>query len=182
MENLNVSINSEILEDVSMIQDPIIAAIEKYKRLSSILKIKKQIRIENYFDIKHIDDKKMAEILKDLNVKKDKQENDIPIKLIKKNIDLFAFVLSRIFNFNIDKTSFPNSLKQAGITPVHKKDDTNDKNNYRPVSILFLLSKAFEKCLYDQIYAYTDSILSKAQCGFTKCYSTPYSIIAMIEK
>ena len=85
-----------------MIQDPIIAAIEKYKRLSSILKIKKQIRIENYFDIKHIDDKKMAEILKDLNVKKAKQENDIPIKLIKKNIDLFAFVLSRTFNFNLD--------------------------------------------------------------------------------
>ena len=90
--------------------------------------------------------KKMVEILKDLSVKKAKQENDIPIKLIKKNIDLFAFVLSRIFNFNIDKTSFPNSLKQAGISPVHKKDDTNDKNNYRPVSILPSLSKAFEKC------------------------------------
>ena len=43
-------------------------------------------------------------------------------------------------------------------------------------------SKAFEKCLYDQIYAYTDSILSKAQCGFRKGYSTQYSIIAMIEK
>ena len=41
-----------------MIQDPIIAAIEKYKRHPSILKIKKQIRIENNFDFKHIDDKK----------------------------------------------------------------------------------------------------------------------------
>ena len=39
-----------------------------------------------------------------------------------------------------------------------------------------------EKGLYDQIYAYTDSILSKAQCGFRKGYSTQYSIIAMIEK
>ena len=44
------------------------------------------------------------------------------------------------------------------------------------------MSKVFEKCLYDQIYAYTDSILSKAQCGFRKGYSTQYSIIAMIEK
>ena len=51
---------------------------------------------------------------------------------------------------------------------------THDKNNYRPVSILPSLSKAFEKCLYDQIYAYTDSILSKAQCGFRKGYSTQY--------
>ena len=44
------------------------------------------------------------------------------------------------------------------------------------------MSKAFEKCLYDQIYSYTDSILSKAQCGFRKGYSPQYSIIAMIEK
>ena len=39
------------------------------------------------------------------------------------------------------------------------------------------MSKAFEKCLYDQIYAYTDSILPKAQCGFRKGYSTQYSMI-----
>ena len=94
----------------------------------------------------------------------------------------FSFILSRMFNFYIDKTSFPNRLKQAEITPVHKKDDTNDKNNYIPVSILPSLSKAFKKCLCDQIYAYIDSILSKAQYGFRKGYSTQYSIIAMIEK
>ena len=52
-------------------------------------------------------------------------------------------------------------LKQADITPVHKKNDTNDKHSYRPVIILPCLSQAFEKCLYDQIYVYTDSILSK---------------------
>ena len=98
---------------------------------------------------------------------KAKQENYITIKLIKENIEIFS-VLSRMFNFYIDKTSFPNSLKQANITSVHKKGDTNDKNNHRSVSILPSLSKAFEKCLYDQIYAYTDSILSKAQCGFRK--------------
>ena len=56
IKNLNIPINSDVLEDVSIIQDPIIAAIEKYKRNPSILKIKKQIRIENYFDFKPIDD------------------------------------------------------------------------------------------------------------------------------
>ena len=122
--------------------------------------------------------KKMAEAIKDLNARKAKRVNDIPIKLIKENIELFSSVLSRMFNFYIDKVSFPNSLKQADITPVHQKDDTNDKNNNRPVSILPSLSK----CLYDQIYAYTDSIFSKAQCSFRKGYSTQYSIIAMIEK
>ena len=79
-----------------MVQYPIIAAIVKYKRHPSILKIKKQIRIEDYFDFKHIDDKQMAEVLKDLNAKNVKQENDIPIKLIKENIELFSSVLSRM--------------------------------------------------------------------------------------
>ena len=40
------------------------------------------------------------------------------------------------------------------------------------MSILTSLFKAFEKCMYDQMYAGTDSILSKAQWGFRKCYST----------
>ena len=72
-----------------MIQDPIIAAIEKYKRYPSILKIRKHIRVETYFDFKHIDDKKMTELLKHLNSKKAKQEDDIPIKLIKENRVIF---------------------------------------------------------------------------------------------
>ena len=70
MKNLNISINSEVLEDVSIIQDPVIAAFQKYKRHSSILKIKKHLRVENHFDFKHIDHKKMAAVLKDLNAKK----------------------------------------------------------------------------------------------------------------
>ena len=57
------------MEDVSTMQDPIMAAIEKYKQHPSILRIKKQIRIENYFDFKHIYDLKRAEVLKDLNAK-----------------------------------------------------------------------------------------------------------------
>ena len=60
--------------------------------------------------------------------------------------------------------------------------DPFEKTNYRPISILPILSKAFERCLYDQIYWYIDSILSKAQCGFRKRFSTQYSLITMIEK
>ena len=85
IKNLNISINKEVLKDVSMIQDPFIAVIEKYKQHPSIIKIRKQIRVENYFDFKRIEDKKMAEVLKDFNAKTAKQENNIPIKLIKEN-------------------------------------------------------------------------------------------------
>ena len=47
------------------------------------------------------------------------------------------------------------------MKPVYKKDDPFDKTNYRPISVLPVLSKAFERCLCDQIYEYPDTILSK---------------------
>ena len=64
-----------------MIQDPIMAAIEKYKRPLVSLRLRSILKLK----IKHIDDKKMAVVLKVLNAKKAKQENDAPIKLIKEN-------------------------------------------------------------------------------------------------
>ena len=86
-----------------------------------------------------------------------------------------------MFNFYIDNNTFPNTLKKADIKPVYKKDDPFDKTNYRPISILPVLSKPFERCLHDQIYEYINT-LSKVQCGFRKAFSTQYSLIAMIEK
>ena len=55
IKNFNISVNSEVLKDISVIQDPVIAAIEKYKQCSSIQKIKKLIRTENYLNSKDSD-------------------------------------------------------------------------------------------------------------------------------
>ena len=54
-----------------------------------------------------------------------------------------------MFNFYIGNSTFPNGLKKADIKPVYKKDDPFDKTSYRLISILPVLSKAFERCLYD---------------------------------
>ena len=64
-----------------------------------------------------------------------------------------------------------------------RKNNPFDKTNYRPISILPVLSKAFERWskLYDQIYEYIDTILSKVHCGFRKGFSTQYSLTAITE-
>ena len=54
-------------------------------------------------------------------------------------------------------------MKNADISPVYKKKDRHVKSNYRPVSILPLLSKPFERILYEQIDSHTKGILSKYQ-------------------
>ena len=124
----------------------------------------------------------MLKIVENIDSKKATQHGDIPVRIIKENKFIFSKVLSEIFNFYIDNNTFPNGLKKADIIPIYKKDDPFDKTNYRPISILPVLSKPFERCLYDQIYEYIDTILSKVQCGFRKGFSTQYSLIAMIEK
>ena len=73
-------------------------------------------------------------------------------------------------------------FKFADITSVYKKGSRFEKNNYRPVNILPVLSKVFEKCLCKQISSYFDDIFSKYQCGFRKGFGAQHCLIAIIEK
>ena len=53
-----------------------------------------------------------------------------------------------------------------------KEKDQSDLDNYRPVSILPIFSKVYQRCMYDQIYEYFNKILSKQQFGFRQGFST----------
>ena len=103
--------------------------------------------------------------------KKTKLEG-IPTKIVKENLHIFATFLAKDINKCIRKGEFSDNLKTADITPVFKRGDKRDKSNYRPVSILPILSKIYEKCLYKQIENYMENVLSDFQCGFRKCFNT----------
>ena len=76
---------------------------------------------------------------------------------------------------------FPDSLKLSNIVPVHKKKDPTDECNYRPVSILPLLSKVFEKIMYDQLYIYMNNFLNELLCGFRKAHSTQHALFKLLQ-
>ena len=78
----------------------------------------------------------------------------------------------------MDRLDFPSILKNANITPVFKK---GDKDFYRPVSILPIISKIFEKLLCKQIMIFIDPLLSKFQCCFRKDYGAQDCLLAMLE-
>ena len=65
---------------------------------------------------------------------------------------------------------------------MYKKLDPSHKTNYRPVSILPLLSKVFEKNIYDQLYEYLENFLSELLCGFWKAHSTQRALFRLIQK
>ena len=109
------------------------------------------------------------------------QESDIPVNLTKENSGLFAEIICKYFNESFEKIKFPDCLKLANVTPVFKKGARTSKNNYRPVSILPVLSKLFERLIKKQLSEFFYSILSKFQCGFRKSYGAQHCLLMMLE-
>ena len=104
---------------------------------------------------------------------------DIPIQILKQSGFTYQ-ILTDCINDAINKGVFPDSLKIANITPVHKKDEPTDKENYRPVSVLPLFSKVFEILLYDQLSDYLEKYLSTLLCGFRKTHSTQHALFKLL--
>ena len=81
--------------------------------------------------------------------------------MLKETIDIYLVYLTGIINYSFENKSFPNLLKFGEVCPIFKKKDELDKENYRPVSILIVMSKAFERIIYDQIEEFMKDKLSK---------------------
>ena len=73
-------------------------------------------------------------------------------------------------------------MNTAEVTPIFKKNDDLDKENYRSVSVLPHVSKVFEKIMYIQVENFMEGKLSKLLTGFRKNHSTQLSLVNMLEK
>ena len=77
---------------------------------------------------------------------------------------------------------YPGRLKLSDITPVFKALESSFKKNYRPISVLPIISKLFEKIMDKQIDEFIDQFLSKFLCGYRKGYNPQVTMVHMIEK
>ena len=179
--NLIIESGVTLLQNKDQIDDPVLSAINKYEKHPIILRIKNNMK-DNQFSFKYINSEDFESEIFKLDPSKSVKENDIPIKITKNNSDIIARYLSKDFNRSIDRGIYPSGLKYSDITPVFKSEERSNKSNYRPVSILPSLSKLYERMIFAQIYEYMNTILSKYQCGFRKGISTQHSLIAMIEQ
>ena len=104
--------------------------------------------------------------------------DNIHPKLLKCVRDDIAPLLVHIVNLSLRTGIFPNVLKLAKITPIYKKGDSDVFNNYRPISVLPVLSKIFEKVVHKQLVNYLEKldILYDYQFGFRNKYSTEYAV------
>ena len=156
------------------IDDPLIKAIVKYRKHPSIIAIKEKCDSGLSFSFSKVERVEIMKEINNLKTNKAIQKTDIPTKLIKENSDIFGDFIFKNFNDSVFTLIFPSPLKNADITPVHKKGTKTSKDNYRPVSILSNISKIYERLMFKQISEYFEPILSKFQCGFRKGFSAQH--------
>ena len=117
-----------------------------------------------------------------LSTKKAAGFDEIPIKFIKMTKSQLAKPMMIIANKCILQSTFPDNMKKANITPLYKKKDKLDKDNYRSINLLVGLSKIVEKIIANQIYQYVNPFLHKYLSGFRKGYGCQDILVRMIVK
>ena len=186
VENLEIEHfipNDDDANDANILEneDVIDTIIRKYKSHPSILKIKENITVDKKFEFNDMTSDQIEKDIRNLNTKKATMENDIPIKVLIGSNDLVGTCLSSIYNNSKNAQSYPPSLKVADVTPLPKTKEKILFKQYRPVSLIPIVSKLFERDMFDQIYSYIDKYLSPYLFGYRKGHSTEQCLMIMIE-
>ena len=105
-----------------------------------------------------------------------------PIHILSGAKHIISGPLSNIFNISVQEGVFPSNLKQAKVIPVYKSDDETELGNYRPISLLSIFNRIFEKLMYRQLknFLVKRDILFKSQYGFREKHSTQHAVIDIV--
>ena len=74
--------------------------------------------------------------------------------------------LCELFNKSLSSGQLPSEWKLSNLCPIPKKCPLHEVSNYRPISLLSLVSKVFERCIYNRLIDHISSKLNELQFGF----------------
>ena len=181
VENLNLERWDEDSNSNSVInhRNNVNDIIKKYNNHPRIKIIKKKYKNINKLSFHPVTTDEVKKVIKDLKTNK-AVGGEIPIQILKESEFTFE-CLKNCINHSIEETGiFPSSLKLGNITPIFKKDDPLDKSNYRPLSILPLLPKVYERIIYNQLSEHSEQFLNSILCGFRKGHNTQHPLFKLL--
>ena len=133
-----------------------------------------------------VTNKDILSIINSLNSSKAHGYDNISIKMIKICNEAVTIPLKIIFEESLKKGIFPDIWKKGNIIPAHKKEDKTLINNYRPISLLPIFGKIFERVIYNSLFNYflSNKLFTPSQSGFLpgdSCIAQLLSIIHEIQ-
>jgi len=110
--------------------------------------------------------------------------DDLKPDVIKNVIEWISCPLAHIINSIFQTSSIPDAFKFAVVTPVHKGGDAATLTNYRPISVLPVFSKVFERIFHTRLYNFfqSHSVLCDQQFGFRKGFSTDMALLTAVDQ
>jgi len=104
--------------------------------------------------------------------------------LLKISAPAISDSLTFLLNFSLTSGQVPSDWKKARVSAIHKKGSKQDAGNYRPISVLPVVSKIMERVVHQQLCAYlhAHNLLTEEQSGFRLMHSTQTSLHRILEK
>ena len=126
----------------------------------------------------------ILKLLKQLNPAKSAGIDNLTGKFLKEGAPVLASPITDLVNLSISLSLFPDDCKIAKLKPLYKKEAKTKPKNYRPISLLPLLSKIIERIIHNQTQEFLDknNILYKYQSGFRKHHSTDTCLSYLTDK
>ena len=108
------------------------------------------------------------QIINKLDCNKVHGHDEISIRMLKICGSSVCRPLQIIYNSCLDRGKFPQEWKKANVVPVHKINDKQLLKSYRPISLLPICGKIFERILYNSLFNFPNQndLISPAQSGF----------------
>ena len=105
-----------------------------------------------------------------------------PVKILKGCKHIISQPLANIYNLSVILGKHPSKLKVAKIVPVYKDDDESCASNYRPISLLSIFNRIFEKLMYQRLskFIIKHNVLIKSQYGFSGGHNTQHVILEIV--
>ena len=138
----------------------------------------------NRFEFSAISQEEVYTELCNLKESKSTGLDTIPSRALKISASVIAPSITWIFNLSLKKGIFVDEWKKAWVLPIYKSGNRHNCENYRPISILPVISKILERCVFNQLYNFLNenSLLSKHQFGFRPKNSTLTALIEMCDE
>ena len=124
--------------------------------------------LKSTFTFTEICTAEVISVIRNLKTSKSTGIDNIPAKILKTFPNIIGPSITKIFNISLNSGIFVDEWKMDLVLPIYKSDDKRQCENYRPISILPIISKIFERCVFNQVYTYLNenTLLSKYQAGF----------------
>ncbi|CAB4041278.1 Hypothetical predicted protein, partial [Paramuricea clavata] len=119
-------------------------------------------------------------VLRNLDEEKATGPDKIPAVLLKNCAASIAPSLCELFNKSLSSGQLPSEWKLSNVCPIPKKSPLHEVSNYRPISLLSLVSKVFERCIYNRLIDHISSKLNELQYGFQRGKSTTSQLLHVL--